>query len=156
MLEWVVVGSMILIGLVLIVIEIIFIPGTTVVGILGLIFLIVGISLSFSYYGQQVGWATLGGTTVVSGFLLYYAFKANVWGAFSLKSTNQGKVNEGGLDGLAVGQEGRTLSSLRPSGKAEVGEKMYEVKTLGEFVETGTRIRIIQIMSNQIIVEPIH
>lgn len=155
MLEWIIVGSMILMGLILVIVEIIFIPGTTVVGILGLLFLIVGVSLSFSYYGPEIGWWTLGGTALTSGFLFYYAFKANVWGAFSLKTTNRGKVNEGGLAGLAVGQEGKTISSLRPMGKAEIADKTYEVRTLGEFLDSGTKVKIIQITTNQIIVEPI-
>lgn len=155
MLEWIIVGAMILMGLILIIVELIFIPGTTVVGILGFIFLIVGVTLSFSYYGREVGWLTLGGTTVVSAILFYYAFKANVWGAFSLKGANRGKVNEGDLEGLAVGQEGKAVSALRPSGKAEIADKTCEVKTLGQFLDAGTRIRIIQIASNQIIVEPI-
>jgi len=47
-----------------------------------------------------------------------------------------------------------SLSALRPVGKAEVGGRTFEVKTLGGYVTSGTKIRIIQILSNQIIVEP--
>jgi membrane-bound ClpP family serine protease len=58
------------------------------------------------------------------------------------------------MTGLSPGLEGIALSALRPVGKAEVAGKTYEVKTQGGYVATGTKIKIIQISSNQIIVEP--
>jgi membrane-bound ClpP family serine protease len=78
-----------------------------------------------------------------------------VWGRFSLKTASQGKVNEGELEGLTIGLEGLAISALRPSGKAEIDSKTYEVKTLGAFVDAGTKLRIIKVNTNQIIVEPI-
>lgn len=153
--EWMIVAALIFVGILLVIVEVIFIPGTTIVGIVGAIFMIAGVSSSFTYFGQRGGWITLGATGLCSAILVYYAFKTNVWGRFSLKTTSEGKVNEGGLAGLEVGQEGITVSSLRPSGKAEIKEKTYEVKTLGSFVDAGSKIKIIKINTNQIIVEPI-
>jgi membrane-bound ClpP family serine protease len=155
MIEWMTVISLILFGLALLVAEIIFVPGTTLVGLFGFIFLVVGVSLSFNYFGREIGWITVGGSAVAAGVLVYFAFKSNLWGRFSLKSSNDGKVNEGELDGLAAGEEGTAISALRPSGKAELKNKMFEVRTQGAYVDSGTRIRIIKILSNQIIVEPI-
>jgi len=154
--EWITVISLILFGLFLIIAEVIFVPGTTLVGILGFIFLIIGVSLSFRYFGGETGWTTIGVTAVASGLILYFSFKANVWGRFSLKSSIQSKFNEGELDSLTVGTEGLTVSALRPVGKANLGEKLYEVKTLGEYLDSGSRVRVIKIIMNQIIVEPIN
>jgi len=154
--EWITVISLILFGLLLIIAEIIFVPGTTLVGILGFIFLLFGVGLSFSYFGSETGWTTVGITAVASGLILYYSFKANIWGRFSLKSAIKSKVNEGEVDSLTVGTEGLTVSALRPVGKATLGEKMYEVKTLGEYLDSGSRVRVIKIIMNQIIVEPIN
>ena len=156
MTEWSIVISLILLGLVLIIIEIIFVPGTTFVGLVGFIFLAIGIFLSFRYFGSETGWTIVGASAVVSGSLFYYSFKANVWGRFALKSSIQSKVNEGELDHLSVGLEGFTVSALRPVGKAELLSKQFEVKTVGEYLDSGTKIRIIKILSNQIIVEPIN
>lgn len=153
--EWLIVILLIFFGLILIIAEIIFIPGTTIVGVIGAVFLIAGVVSSFSEFGQQGGWLTLGITAVSSGVIIYYSFKANVWGRFSLKSAITSKVNEGEMEGLAVGLEGEAVSTLKPFGKAEISNKVYEVKTLGSFVENGTKVRIIQILTNQIIVEPI-
>ncbi len=156
MIEWITVVSLILFGLFLIIAEIIFVPGTTLVGILGFIFLMLGVGLSFSYFGSETGWTTVGISAVASGLIFYYSFKANIWGRFSLKSSIQSKVNEGDLDSLIVGTEGIAVSALRPVGKATLGEKMYEVKTLGEYLDSGSRVRVIKIIMNQIIVEPIN
>jgi hypothetical protein len=52
--------------------------------------------------------------------------------------------------------EGRAISALRPIGKAEVNEQIVEVRTNGDYLDSGSRIRIIKIVSNQIIIEPIN
>ncbi|MEY4930720.1 MAG: hypothetical protein RI909_1444 [Bacteroidota bacterium] len=156
MVEWITVISLILFGLFLITAEIIFVPGTTLVGIVGFVFLLLGIGFSFNYFGSETGWITVGVSSVASGLILYYSFKANVWSRFSLKSSIDSKVNEGELDSLTVGLEGQAVSALRPIGKAEIENKMYEVKTLGEYLDSGSKIRVIKIVSNQIIVEPIN
>jgi membrane-bound ClpP family serine protease len=155
MVDWMIVLSLTFFGLALLIIEIIFVPGTTVVGLLGFLFMAIGVGLSFKYFGSEVGWTTVGGTAVASGVLLYFSFKSNLWGRFALKTTSEGKLNEGEMDQLAPGQEGVAVSALRPVGKAELNSRMVEVKTLGEYVDSGTRIRIIKILSNQIIVESI-
>lgn len=156
MIEWVTVISLILFGLILIIAEIIFIPGTTIVGILGFLFLIVGVGFSFQYFGSETGWITVGISAAVSGLLLYYSFKSNVWGRFSSKSKIDSRVNEGLLDKIQVGNEGVTLSTLRPFGNAEVNDQIIEVKTFGNYLESGTKIKVVQINLNQIIVEQIN
>ena len=152
--EWMIVLSLLLFGLILIVAEIIFVPGTTIVGVIGFGSLISGVGLSFQYFGREVGWITVGGAAVCTCLVLYLSFKTNVWKRFALKSSMDSKVNEGEMEGLIIGQEGITLSALRPIGKAEFNGKTYQVKTLGGYLSTSAQIRIVQIMSHQIFVEP--
>jgi membrane-bound ClpP family serine protease len=154
MVEWSIVFSLILAGLVLVVIEIFFVPGTTFVGLLGFLCLAIGVAMSFRYFGGTVGWSVAAGSAAITGFVLYQSFRTNVWSRFSLKSTLTGGVHDGVVDQVSAGAEGVALSALRPFGKAEVNNKTYEVRTQGKYVETGTRIRIVQIAANQIIVEP--
>jgi membrane-bound ClpP family serine protease len=152
--EWSIVITLLVFGLGLVIAEIIFVPGTTIVGFLGFALMVTGAALSFRYFGSETGWTVVGCTAVASGVVLYYSFKTNVWGRFALRSSVQGKVNDGEMEGLAEGQEGVALSALRPIGKAEWNSKTYEVRTRGEYVASGTKIRIINISSNQITVEP--
>ncbi|MNC95657.1 hypothetical protein D3C83_128320 [compost metagenome] len=78
-----------------------------------------------------------------------------MWGKFALKSSIDSRVNEGEMIDIKPGQEGVALSALRPVGKAEIGNRTYEVRTNGEYVESGTRIKILKVISHQIIVEPL-
>jgi membrane-bound ClpP family serine protease len=154
--EWLTVISLIVVGIVLVVVEIIFVPGTTVVGLLGGLLAVVGVVLSFSYFGNQTGWYTLAATSILSGALLYWSLRSRAWERFSLKTTIDGRVNEIDLNSLKTGDEGSAVSALRPMGKAEIGGRLFEVTSLGIYIETGTRIRIVRVSSNQIVVEPVN
>ncbi len=154
--EWMIVLSLLLIGLALVIIEVIFVPGTTIIGVIGFVLMVVGVGLSFRYFGNLMGWATAASATIGSGLSLYFSFKAGIWQRFSLKNTIDSKVNEGEVENLKTGAEGIALSALRPFGKAELQQKTYEVKTMGNYVDAGTRVRVMQILSHQIIVEPLN
>jgi membrane-bound ClpP family serine protease len=153
---WIIIIALLVIGLALIVVEIIFIPGTTVVGVLGFIFAVAGIVICYKYFGSQVGFYTMIGMALITLATVFYSFRTGVWAKFSLKSTHDAKVNEGLLAAINIGDEGTAVSTLRPVGKAEFSNRQFEVKTLGGYVESGVRVRIKSILSHQIIVEPIN
>ena len=153
--EWFIVLALVLFGLGLIVVEIIFVPGTTFVGITGLISAIIGIYLSFVYFGGPVGWWILFATSIVFAVLLYYGFQGRTWDRFSLKDSIESKFNEGMTKGLQVAQRGIAISSLRPVGKAEFDNRAFEVRTHGDYIDSGTHVEIIKIDGNIIYVQPI-
>jgi membrane-bound ClpP family serine protease len=150
---WFVIISLLLFGLALLVLEIVFIPGTTVVGVVGVCFSIAGVLTSYSQFGSAVGFYVLLTTLVTTGITLYFCFRSDAWRTFALKSTMKNKVNEGWMLDLKVGDDGFAVSALRPSGKGEFRQQQFEVRTRGAFVEPGKKIRIILIENNQIIVE---
>ena len=153
--EWIIVLSLVFIGFVFILLEILFVPGTTVVGILGFIATIAGIYLSFNYFGTTTGMWFSVGCTFVFLLALVYSFKTKTWERFSLKDSMQGKFNEDLTIDLKEQEEGVTISSLKPIGKAEFNNKEYEVKSFGDYIDPGTQIRIVKIDKNNILVEPI-
>lgn len=152
--EWLAVISLILVGIVLIIVEIIFVPGTTVVGILGFGMVVGGVVMSFNAFGSSTGYTVAGGTVIVTAVVLFWSLRTKPWKKLSLRNAIDSRVNEGALDSLTVGEEGVAVSALRPSGKAEIGGKMYEVTTLGNFADAGTTVKVIRISSHQIVVEP--
>lgn len=156
MVDWVTVLTLILLGIGLLVVEIIFVPGTTVVGVVGFTLSLVGVVLSFRYFGSAIGWTTAMGSATGTAVILYFCFKSDVWSRFASKATIDSKVNEGEISNLQVGMEGVAISMLRPFGKAELNGKVYEVKTFGSYLESGKRIRVIEILSTQIVVEQIN
>jgi len=156
MMIWVAIVSLIVIGLALIVIEMIFIPGTTIVGIIGLICLIAGLVMTFNNFGSAVGWLTTGGTAVLATGVFIYSFRSGAWKRFALKQSMNSKVNESKPINVAVGDEGIALSTLRPMGKAEFNNQLFEVQSLGELVESESKIRIVKVEKRKIFVEPIN
>ncbi|MFQ3619648.1 MAG: NfeD family protein, partial [Spirochaetales bacterium] len=55
-----------------------------------------------------------------------------------------------------IGKEGTALTILRPSGKVKVGEAVYSVETEGEFIPSGTLVRVVRIRGNRIIVKALN
>jgi membrane-bound ClpP family serine protease len=147
--------GLLIFAIVLVIVEIIFVPGTTVVGIAGVICGGYGVFLSYQYYGNTVGTLVLIGSLLVGLFALIYAFKSRSWERFSLKSTMIGKFNDERKLTLSVGDQGQSLSSLKPFGKAIFEEQEVEVRSLGGYVNPKQPVKIIKIDHNNIYVEPI-
>jgi membrane-bound serine protease (ClpP class) len=55
-----------------------------------------------------------------------------------------------------TGKEGIAITTLRPSGKAEVNGKKLNVITRGEYVDSNTKIKIISVEGNKIVVEAVN
>ncbi len=154
--DWLSVVLLLLGGIVLLVIEIIFIPGTTIFGILGVALMVFGVIIGFSKFGTQTGTFILVGAIVVGAVATILSFRSGVWNRFALKETNTSKFNEEINVEHLLGAEGVTLSALRPYGKAEIYNLTYEVRTLGNYLTPGTKIKVTNVdKEHKIFVEQI-
>ncbi len=153
--EWLIVIGFIVIGLALAIVEILFIPGTTVFGILGVASYITGIVLSYSYFPSGTAHMFFIGSFIFSVVVVGLSLRGKSWERFSLKTSNTSKFNQGKTNELEVGQEGVSASSLRPMGKGEFFGKNYEVSSFADYIESGKRIRILKIDNQKVIVEEI-
>ena len=142
------------IGLLLTIVELFFIPGTTFVGVLGVVFSVAGIIIAYEHFGAEIGLYILLSTSVVKLGILYWSLHIKAWNKFSLKSAITSRVNGDRTEGLIIGQTGTAITTLRPFGKGEFMNRQIEVKTTGPYLENGASIRIREITDNQIIVEP--
>jgi membrane-bound ClpP family serine protease len=156
MIEWLAVILLIAVGIGLVIAEVIFIPGVTVVGLLGLVFVVAGVLITFLSFDSGTGFIVLGATVITGLTALFIGLKSNAWDKFSLKTINKSKFNEDNPLELHEGDSGIAISALRPIGKAEFREKVYEVATLGNYLQPGSKIRIIRISGTKILVEPIN
>lgn len=152
---WLIIAALILAGIVLIIVEIIFIPGTTVVGLLGAAFAIAGVVFAYREFGDETGFYVLLGTGVATAAALYLSFRKGAWNKVSNKSVIDSRVNEGITAHLKEGEEGITVSALRPIGRADFQGKIFEVKSTGEYVPNAIKVRIVKIRVNDILVEPV-
>lgn len=150
---WLAIIILLIIGILLVVTELIFIPGTTIFGIAGLLLTIGGVVMAFVNFGTGTGFLVLGIAFAALLVLLLISFRSNTWDNISLKNANTGRVNEEDENNLWKGDKGIALSALRPGGKAEFNDITVEVSTLGQYLEAGTEIRIISIRDKRIFVE---
>lgn len=150
---WTLILFLLLLGLVLLVLEILVIPGSTIVGILGFAAMVFAIFQAYISHGAVAGHLTLASCLVSAVVVLYFALKARTWNRFMLKTNIESKVNVREEGKLTVGEEGLTISRLNPMGKAQFGEEYYEVNTLGDFIDQDTAVVIIKLEANKIYVK---
>jgi membrane-bound ClpP family serine protease len=151
---WVIVLSLIVVGIVFLLLEILVVPGTTLVGLLGLAMLIAGVVVSFNHYGTQVGVMTLIGALIFSLVSIALALKSNTWKKAMLGAELDGRVNIVDVEKVAAGDEGVTVTRLNPMGKALIRENYYEVSSKDNLLGENTPIVVVKVDGNKIIVKP--
>ena len=58
--------------------------------------------------------------------------------------------------GLVVaGAQGRTISKLRPAGRATFEEKLLDVVAEGQFIDEGTAVEVVKVQGNRIVVRKV-
>jgi len=153
--DWITVILLIGIGLLLIIVELIFVPGTTIVGVLGFVLAAVGIWIGYAALGDTAGHVILAVSVLIGAVAVFYSFRSDAWSRYALKNSNRSHVNEDNPHTLEEGEVGNAISALRPSGTAIFRDRHHEVHTNGEFVEPNTPIRIIKLSQNRILVEKV-
>lgn len=150
---WTLVISLILIGLLLIVLEILVVPGG-IAGVIGFISMAVGIYLSYSRIGIIEGSILLGSTIAINAIALVLVFRSKTWEKIMLKKNIDAKVNLIDEEIVKEGEEGKTISRCAPMGKASFDKHIYEVQSQSEFIDENVDIVIIKVERSKIIVKP--
>lgn len=148
---------LILLGIVLFLIEFLLVPGITIAGIGGAILIIGSVIMSYHYHGTAVGNYTLLGTAIIIIFTIYFVLKSRTWDKIMLDTKIEGKVNvvndEKSESKVNVGDMGETVTRLNPMGKVFVNGEYYEAKSQDKFIDQKTRIEIIKVLNNKLIVK---
>lgn len=149
-------GSIILviiIGIVLMILDFLVIPGT-VVAILGVAGMACGVAMSFIMYGMTAGFLTLLLTAflTVGGFVLM--MRTRTWRKLQLNTRIDSKVNEVDETKIKVGMTGRAISRLAPMGTGLFDGETVEVTSQQDFVDVNTEIEIVRMDGGKIFVKP--
>lgn len=140
------------VGLALMGVEI-FIPGG-LVGALGALGVVVSIYLAFNGGHTTLAYALMAaGAGFVPLFILLWL---KVFGKFfSVSASERGFTSaQAGLNEL-LNAEGVALTTLRPSGMASFNGRRVDVVTRGEMIEKNTRVRVIKVEGNRVVVDPL-
>lgn len=147
---------LILLGLVLLLIEFAVIPGVTIAGIGGFLLLIASVYIAFTDLGTIAGFITLAVVLIVAPGMVYYFFKSRAGKKMILEKNIEGKVELINNEKIKTGDIGKAIGRLAPTGKVRVNGEVVEAQSTGAFIDQNTEIRVLKIVSNKIIVEPIN
>ena len=153
-------------GIMLILLEILVIPGFGVAGIsgIGLIFyaffkMLIGTYPSpadyqFAYLGLSVGIIT----AFIMAVIIYKTFpKTELYQRlipFSPQKSTEGFTISKGYEKLK-GERGKTITDLRPSGKVEIGGNVYQAMSHGNYIDRGQSILVDGIDESQLLVKKV-
>jgi membrane-bound ClpP family serine protease len=145
--------SLILIGLVLMLAEVLIIPGVGVAGILGLLSMGGSCYYAFHEFGNVTGGIVSGVNGLLLLVLMIYVLRAKTWKRFALETNIDSKaVLQEHV--LTVGDRGKTVTRLSPMGAVRVGDNVVEVKALEGMIDPGVEVEVVLIEDNRIYVSP--
>jgi len=150
-------------GLILLLIEILVVPGFGVTGILGL--LAIGASFFMTLVGDNPtlddflnAGAVLSGSFILSLVGLYFMAKYLPDAKFLdfLIVRKQQEKGAGVKDSLHLavlaGKTGKAVTDLRLSGKIEIENEVYQAVSANEYINAGERVKVSKVEGNRIVV----
>jgi membrane-bound ClpP family serine protease len=146
----------ILLGIFLLLVEFLIIPGFTVFGIGGIVFILLGVGSSYYFHDVLTGHITLLCTVVASLVTIYFVFKKKTWKKMGLQTNIDSKHTPFEVEKIHPGDPGKTITRLAPIGKAQVNDIICEAKSTGGFIDENTEIVVVKVLNTQIIVKPIN
>ena len=138
---------LILVGLGLVAAEVYLVPGVNLVGLLGFGLLVYGIIEIFLVAGPEGGFTALALTCLAVGGLFYALWTTGAWERFVLKTNLRSdpalKERETEQRSKYLGKGGTAVTPLRPTGIVEIGGERVEAQTEGEFIASGSTVRVV-------------
>ncbi len=144
--------TLFIIGLIAIAVEL-FIPGA-IIGLCGAGCVVTSIIFAYIYVSNLLGHILLGlGICFIPVFFVsWYKLLSKT---FSVRASEKDFSSaRDRLDDL-LSEEGIALTTLRPSGIANIKGNKIDVISEGEMISKNTRIKVIDVKGNRIIVKPV-
>jgi len=145
--------ALILAGLLLLVIELLIVPGVSVAGVASLVFFSAGIILAYKYFGGTVGNISLLLTLIAIVVTIGIALKPATWKRLSLHTTIDSKVGDDFIATLRPGERGIAKSKMSPIGEIIVRDNVIEAESIGPFIEAGQQVEIVKTEQQKIYVK---
>ncbi|MEM1057097.1 MAG: NfeD family protein [Bacteroidota bacterium] len=148
--------ALILVGLALVAVEVTLVPGTNVVGVLGVIGAATGVVIAFVEGGMVGGMGALVGTVLASAVMGYLLWESGAWNRFVLtdslrRDADADRVIETSRAAL-IGRTGVAATPLRPEGVVDLSGERVEARTEGAFVAAGSAVRVVAIDRHRAVV----
>ncbi|GHV64659.1 nodulation efficiency protein D (NfeD) [Bacteroidia bacterium] len=150
--EWIVLIVLIVIGLSLILMEVLVLPGIGVAGFLGFGAIVLAVYLGYRYFGTTTGHYILLGVAVLGFATTIYAIRAKTWKKLSLHASIDSTVE--GVDlSIKVGDTGKTVGRLAPMGKVQIGDFVLEAQSVDGYVDADTEVEVVKAYKDKVLVK---
>ena len=136
--------TLILVGIVLMIAEILLIPGVGVAGILGLLSMGGSCWYAFYEFGNLTGGIVTGVTAVILVAFAVVVLRAKTWKRITLNTKIESKVNQVSIE-LRVADKGKTVTRLAPMGSVRFGDEIVEAKALEGMIDPNVEVEICMI-----------
>lgn len=146
--------TLVVVGLVLILAEVLLIPGVGVAGIAGLLSLGGSCYYAFYEFGNLTGGVVTGVVSLLMVFLLIFVLRSKTWKRMSLETSIDSKAVENESSYVSLGDRGVAVTRLAPMGTVRFGERTAEVRALEGVIGPGTEVVVMMIDDNRIYVSP--
>ena len=151
-----IISSLIIAGLILFIIEVFLLPGVSIAGIASADCLLYANYYAFDTLGTVPGCITLAISAIGVIAITIWFMRSKTVDKLSLKKSIDYKPNPlKGLD-LKAGDEGVALTRLALIGNAEFNGNIIEVRSIGDFIEEKSRIRVNRIRDGIVLVEKVN
>ncbi len=127
-----------------------FVPGV-IMGMLGFLTVVGTIIFAFVSGYQGTG-AVLIGVTIAFVPVFFMLWKHVMGRYFAIHEQETGFMPSSNIDKSLVGVEGLAATPLRPSGIAQLDGRRHHVVTRGEMLEKGSRIKVVEVSGNRVVV----
>ncbi|MCG8642846.1 MAG: serine protease [Desulfobacterales bacterium] len=134
----------------------IFIPSLGLLSVIAVAIFGYSLYLVFTTISTTAGIVVTGIDLVVVPIIIYAGIRMLGESSLSLKSelsASEGVASQKKEMETCLGMEGEAVTDLRPAGMAVIGQNRLDVVTDGEYVDAGTRVAVVRVTGNQIIVE---
>lgn len=144
-----------IVGLLLIIAEIILIPGIFITGLIGIGAVVGSCFMAFDQFGQTGGWMVSGANMLLCTLAIIFTMRSKTWKKMALNTSIDGAVQDRNKAQqiLSPGLTGLALSRINPMGKARFGEEIYEVTAQDGWIDAQTPIEVVLVEENRIIVK---
>lgn len=162
-----------IVGIVLVVVELFAIPGFGVFGISGIALIVIGLMLSMigndGLDFTNIHLSTIGKAffiVIISFFVAIIAsffisktlFTTHIFGELALETTQQkadGFSAANAIYAQMIGKQGTAFTMLRPSGKIEIEDEIYDATAMVGYIDKGEKVEVIKYENTQLFVRKV-
>ena len=153
--EYIITASVVFFATILLVVEVMLIPGFGFTGLLGAVSMIGAVAYSFFIIGTLAGLITLLVACAICVALFMWALYGKSLDKVALKKKICSTVKEDEISKFAVGDKGVSRTRLALIGEADINGLIVEVKSESGFVDEGVPVEVVRVSRDTIFVKQI-